>query len=270
MVARGCEHAKAFPADQRVHGAFSSAQTFFDNNAPASFSEGALFQHRANRLARLLRIVCDDHSFTQRQPLRLDHHRERDFAAIIQCLLARRKCPRLRRRNLFRVHQFLGEDLRCFQLRRFLVRTENAQSFRFEQVHNPAGERVIRTDYGEINLFLLRETHELRQFTCRDRNVLANFFSAGVSRCAENAIYLGRFRQFPRQRVFTAATSDDENLHKVERALGAGERQVWARVFRVGQVGKLAPLRFWGRARAACGLPEIQRATNAGISAGVT
>src|SRR5437879_4215972 len=66
---------------------------------------------------------------------------------------------------------------------------------------------------------------ELRQFTRRNRNVLANFFSAGVSRCAKNPIDLGRVRQFPGQCVFTSATADDENLHKVERASGANEKQ---------------------------------------------
>src|SRR5205823_10110750 len=65
LVARGREHAKGFSADERVHGAFASVQTFFHDDPPAGFTESALFHHRANRLARIRTIVRHDDAFAK-------------------------------------------------------------------------------------------------------------------------------------------------------------------------------------------------------------
>src|SRR5205807_4717292 len=65
VVARGREHAKGFSADERVHGTFASAQTFFDDDAPAGFTESALLHHRPNRLARIRTIVRHHDAFAK-------------------------------------------------------------------------------------------------------------------------------------------------------------------------------------------------------------
>src|SRR5947207_14406430 len=64
-----------------------------------------------------------------------------------------------------------------------------------------------------MDAIFLCEPNERLQITRGNRDILANFGSARISRCAENALSVWRLPQFPCKGVFAAPTANDQNFH---------------------------------------------------------
>ena len=90
-----------------------------------------------------------------------------------------------------------------------------------EQIHDAQRERIVRADDGEINFLFLREGEQLGQIFRADVDafdqcaVFGEPFlrDAGVARRAPHLRGVRRLRQFPDQRVFASARTDDEEFH---------------------------------------------------------
>ena len=130
VIARRLEKAIAVTRNERVQRAFGTAQELFDDDAAAGFAEAALIHHSIDRLKCGRLVRRDDHALTKGETVGFDHDRIRKLLAIGHGFMAIGKTARLRRRNVFPAHQFLGKNLGRFQLRRRLVRPENAQALR--------------------------------------------------------------------------------------------------------------------------------------------
>ena len=130
VIARRLEKAVAVTGHERVERAFGTTQKLFDDYAAAGLAEPALIHHSIDRLKCGRLVRRDDHALTKSEAVGFDHDRIRKLLAIRHGFMAIGKTTRLRRRNVFPVHQFLGKNLGRFQLRRCLVRAENAQTLR--------------------------------------------------------------------------------------------------------------------------------------------
>ena len=138
---------------------------------------------------------------------------------------ARRKLPRLldiaegsrpRRRNPVPLHEILRESFRRFELRRLLIRTPNPEYRRLEVIHNPSRKRIVRPNHRQIDPLDSRERTECREvvhvgyFALDLFHVLKSF--RGDPRIPWRAPHLfnpRRLRQFPHQRMFPPARTND-------------------------------------------------------------
>jgi hypothetical protein len=89
-----------------------------------------------------------------------------------------------------------------------------------KQIHDAQRERIVRPDDGEFDFLFLREREQpgkssalmLTHSTARHfwRAFLCD---AGVAGRAPHLRDVRRLRQFPNQRVFASARTDDQNFH---------------------------------------------------------
>src|ERR1019366_6047107 len=109
------------------------------------------------------------------------------------------------------------------ELRGFLVRPPYSQSVFLEQIHDAERERIVRANDGEVGFLFLRKREQLRQIlraeihTLDQRRIFGESFlcDARIARRAPHLRDVRRLRQFPNQRVFASARTDDENFHEI-------------------------------------------------------
>ena len=111
-------------------------------------------------------------------------------------------------------HECLGIILRALELRRRLRCSKNLEPRRAERIDDARGQRRLRSDNRQRDVFAFRERDQVRNRRAR------NVSEPGLARSARVAgghEYLGdarRLRDFPRQRMFAATAADDENIHR--------------------------------------------------------
>ncbi len=106
-------------------------------------------------------------------------------------------------------------------MRGFLVRPPNPQAVFLEQIHDAQRERIVRADDGEFDFLFLREREQFRQIFGANvdafdrRRFFASRSCAMPALPGAHQICVGvrRLRQFPNQRVFASARTDDQNFH---------------------------------------------------------
>ena len=107
-------------------------------------------------------------------------------------------------------------------MRGFLVHAPDAQTVFLEQIHDAQRERIVRPDDGEFDFLFPRECEQLRQILRADVDAFdrvaqpfapgepAHFLrDAGVARRAPHLRDMRRLREFPHERVFASARTDD-------------------------------------------------------------
>ena len=207
---------------------FRAAQEFLHHDALTCLPEAPLVHHLINSRSCSGSVGSNDYSFAQCKAVRFDYHRKLCFLAVTKRLAAVRKCPCFSCGDFLCAHQFFRENLGRLDTGRRFGRAKRAQFFSREQIDNARGKRIVGTYYGQIDMIFLREPNECLQITRWNRNVLANFGSASVSRRAENSIRVRRLPQFPRKSVFAAAASNDQNVHRLRNRSGTVEAAVSA------------------------------------------
>ena len=184
-------------------------------------AESLADQDFVNRLVRLGLAGANQNAFAERQAVGL----HRAFAAQRRRKFLGRhrlagKRPGTRSRDAVFLHELLGENLGRLELRGLLVRPPDAQAVFLEQIHDAQRQRIVRADDREFDFLFLREREQLRQIFRADvhafdrRAVFGEAFlrDAGVARRAPHLRDVRRLRQFPDQRVFAPARTDDENV----------------------------------------------------------
>lgn len=81
-------------------------------------------------------------------------------------------------------------------------------------VHDAGGERVIRADDREVDLFAFYKFDDRGVVGDGDGNIPGDARGAGVSRRAIDFRDPWRLRELPRERVLTTPGTDDEDLHR--------------------------------------------------------
>ena len=100
----------------------------------------------------------DDHAFAERESVGFDDERISRLSGRNCCASAlSEKLPERRGRDAVALHEFLGENLRRFEPRGALGRTEDAQAVRLKKIDDAGGERVVRADDGEVDALVLGE-----------------------------------------------------------------------------------------------------------------
>jgi hypothetical protein len=88
--------------------------------------------------------------------------------------------------------------------------TTNAPSGRVDHTAVWTGsEMIVWTDHRQIDAIFLREPNQRLQIIHGNRDILANFGSASVSRRAENTVRMRGSPQFPCKGVFAPAAAND-------------------------------------------------------------
>ena len=105
------------------------------------------------------------------------------------------------------------EDLGGFESRRALCGSEDGKAALGELVHDPAGQGVLGTHDGEVDLFLPHEVDESHEVLGFDVDVLGRLRRARVSRGTVELVHLFRLCQLPDERMFPPAASDHKHAH---------------------------------------------------------
>ena len=107
-------------------------------------------------------------------------------------------------------HQFFRERFGTFQLSSSFGRTEYRQATTFENISNTCNQSCFRTNNGQINTIVFGKVSNFFQIIQVQSNTFTfrKFCDTRVTRCSQNGFNLGALSQFPRQCVFTTATTD--------------------------------------------------------------
>src|SRR5204863_9766922 len=102
----------------------------------------------------------------------------------------------------------------AFELRRRPRRTENAQTSRREEIDDATIERQFGTDNREIDLFALGQGGERAEIIRGHVHISCEVSGAGIARRAQDCANGGFRSKLPRERVFAAASPDNEHIHE--------------------------------------------------------
>jgi len=111
--------------------------------------------------------------------------------------------------------EILRERLAAFQLRGGGGGPEDAMAGGAEAIDHARDERAFGTDHGERDGFAFDQRQQAVDVLRIHADVAALGFgrSARVARRDEDFVDALALRQFPRQRVFATAGTDDQDLH---------------------------------------------------------
>ena len=109
--------------------------------------------------------------------------------------------------------ELLRENLAAFELGGALVRTENAKAAGLKNVHDTGAQRRFGADNGEIDLLPGSKCGQRRHIGGGDRHALGQVGNAGIAGSAKEFCDPRALGEFPDERVFAPAASDDEDFH---------------------------------------------------------
>ena len=121
--------------------------------------------------------------------------------------------------------EILGEGFRALELRCSGTGAEAGQAGVLEAVDDAGDERRFGADNREVDSFLLRERDQGVDVVRRYRRI-ANLVLARRTRVARrDDDFVSGLRTFPRERMFAAAGSNDQNLHAANATVLSVNRQ---------------------------------------------
>ena len=183
------------------------------NSAGLSACTGAAVQHEVDRGVRLGRCHGHHHALARGQSIGLDHNRR---TLGVDVSVRRRGVGEalvVGRRDVVPLHEGFGKCLGAFKLRGSLRRAKNAQPVGAEFIDHAGRQRRLRTDHGQLDFFLLRPFAQGFDVGDRHRLIAHVVGRRAVARRHINLVHPAGLGQAPGQRVFAAATADDENFH---------------------------------------------------------
>ena len=95
---------------------------------------------------------ADHHALARRQAIGLDHQGKMKMRQGLVNIVQGTADGIVRRGNVVALHEFLGETLARFELRRRLGGAEDAQAAPGEFIDHPRLERNFRSHHGQIRL----------------------------------------------------------------------------------------------------------------------
>ena len=181
VILRAGEKQEAPPVHERMDAALLAFEKLLNHHLRARVAELPLLHDLANRSIRLGVRRRDDHPFAERQPTRLHDDGRVHFRSESTRFLRGGKLSARRRRDAVAEHKLLRKHLRRFQPRRALCRTENAQPFALETIHDSSRQRIIRPDHGQTDALAFCERNECVVLADFVRHTRCNLRDATVS-----------------------------------------------------------------------------------------
>jgi hypothetical protein len=214
MVLRSGERQHSLIARDHDEADFLAAQEFFDHDGVTGAAETAA-EHAGGRFDRRLVGRADDDALAGREPVGLDDHGQSLCPDIgrIEGVFVERRVARCRYTVAF--EEILGKRLRPFQARRGPGGTKARATCGGEAIDDAGDQRTFGTYDGECDFLARRKLEQGLDIVGRDVDIayLGLERRARVPRSDEHVVNARRMRALPRQRVFAAATADDQNLH---------------------------------------------------------
>ena len=221
VVLRRRKQFRRFAVAERVQGNLHAFEKFLNDHVRARRAKGLADHDFVHGLFRLGHVGANQNAFAQREAVGFHHA----FAAsaggkflrggnVVERSGAAVGMP-------YFSMNFWEKTLDDSNCAAFWFGPQILQAVFLEQIHDAQRQRVVRADDGEINFLLLREGEQLRQIFRAELThstscaVFRESFlrDAGVARRAPHLRDVRRLRQFPDQRVFASARTDDENFH---------------------------------------------------------
>ncbi len=215
VVLRRSERDGVLAVAQREERRLFALQELLDDNL-GSRSPHAAAEHHVHRGFRLGERHRDDDALSGREPVRLDDDRRTLLAHVVHRGLDIAEALISAGRNVVRAAQVLGETLGALELRRVFRRPERLEARGFEIVHDPRHQRRFGSDHDEVDRFLLAESDHRRMVGDVEPDQLRLLRDPGIPRRAVELIGQWTCRNFPGQRVLTAARSEEKDVHTAE------------------------------------------------------
>ena len=220
VVLRGGERQHGLAVHHCDEAGFLAFEEFLDHDQVAGLAEAA-GEHVQCRLHGFVDGRADHDALAGGEAVGLDDQRRLLCANPRRVEVVARELGVRRGGNAVALEEILGEGLRAFEPRSEFARPEAAQSRGRERVAEADDERRFGTDDGEADLFALGESEQGRHVVRGDVDVGRVRLEprARVARRDEDLRHARRLRNFPGQRVFATAGTDDQHFHE-----GIGDR----------------------------------------------
>ena len=153
-------------------------------------------------------------ALAQGQTVRLDHRRNRRGFQIFQRILRRVEYPVFRRGNTVFLHQILGKHLAAFDYRRILPGTEAGNSDRFQHIHAPQRQRIVRSHHRIIHSLFPGKGRDAVDILCADGNTHRVRRNAAVPGKCVYRFHGGVFLQLADDGMLPAASANYQQFHK--------------------------------------------------------
>ena len=176
-----------------------------------------------------------DHALAGGEPVGLDHDRRALLAHVGRASFRIGESAIGARSEYRFAAEVLGEALGAFELCRRLARAERLDAGGREIVDDAGRERRLRADHDEIDRVGLQNSITAGMVGDVERDAFGLAGDAGIARRAPQ---LGQQRgsgDLPRESVFAAAGTEQEDVHEMEPDAGIAKRKSVARICLVRQ-----------------------------------
>ena len=184
-------------------------------------------EHVVQRLFGVGKRQRHDDAFARRQSVGFDDDRRALRANVLQ---RRRQfvedviaCGR----NVVPDEKFFREGFRTFELRGDLARAEATKTLAAKTIDESGNERRFGADDGQRDIFFFRQSEQSIDVVQRDIRIAHAGFArrARVAGSDDDFADAVGLLDLPRQRMFAAAGTDDENFHERILSGGSGARR---------------------------------------------
>ncbi len=231
---RKAEEAGFFAIEEGLHHHFGAGRT---ESAVETFVDGGKcfrFRHRHG------------HALAGGKPVRLDDDGRTLFTHIIPGRFGGFETLVSAGRNIVARAEILGETFGAFKLGGGFRRAESGDASGTQIIRQTRHQRRFRADNDEVDRLFLCKGNDGGVVFHIKHNQLCVVGDAGIAGCSIKLIEQGRLGDFPRQRMFASAGTDQQNFHGqhpckfasnlVGRALRAGGRKVKTNIWRLSRI----------------------------------
>ena len=216
VVLGGGKGQEAFAIGDNDEARLLSRHEFLDHHTVTGAAECITPKHVADGRESCFLGVCNDHPLARSQTVGLHDDRGALLAHVGFCFRKLREGAMGRRWNSMALEERLAERFRSLELGRGSARSEAEPPRRLEPVHDARNQRSLRSDYGQRNVFTLRESEQSIDVLGTDGDVL-DALGHGSTSVAWRDIHPRNARGAgcaPGKRMLAATAANDENLHE--------------------------------------------------------
>src|SRR5208283_3493654 len=193
-------------------GKLPAVEPFFYINPLTGVSKYAFLHNRTDRIFGLLYGFADQRPFAGGQTVRFYHNRISDASNVVAGLVGVAEVFELRHWNPELPHHYLCVTFAGLQPARPLVRTDDRQPSRIEQIDNTRRKRLLRADKRQVDPLLLSEIgHLLNGSQVHAGGCLCD---SRISMRYENPAHPRTLSEFPCNSVISAASTYYQNSHQ--------------------------------------------------------
>ena len=235
VVLRRRHRQRGHAIHHRDETGFLAVQEFLDDDARAGIAERVAVEHVAHCGFGFVQGHRHDHALAGGQAIGL-HDDGRAFLPDVSERGIDLGVHGIERGgDAVAFEELLGVGLAAFQLRGRGGRAEDAMSGGAEAVDHARHQRHFRADHGQRDAFAFDQREQAVDVGGFDCGIATAGFGrgAGIARRDNHFRHARRLRKLPRQRVFAAAGTDDEEFHGEPSGVlvgGAARERRWRQV----------------------------------------